>query len=268
MTNEELQSLAEELAGLDREKDAARIRAIETQIIEYEHSLLRNSNGKAYFPLLKKHNGVIPFEDFYDFFPEVLLRLVREYNPQKGTFATALAFMLNKRAIDYWAKLGKQPPTIDIYRADENDTRFEIPDTRDFTTDIAEDLSTEMRVFARLAPLVEEQKKADCHLTKKMWFERFFTFDVTKTVKGDRDCAVEAIEVNDDIFPIMEAILLEYMMFGSFAHIRDVIVNKLKDTKSLSRRNEVIRECYGISKPTVCSRNAAYFEVFKKAIYS
>jgi hypothetical protein len=39
----------------------------------------------------------------------------------------------------------------------------------------------------------------------------------------------------------------------------------MKDEKYLNQRNEVIQKCYHVSKPTVCSHNAKYYEVFKQA---
>ena len=268
MSNDELQIMAEVLASLDRSKDSARAAALEHQIVEFEHDKLKNYGGRAYFPLLKKHNGVIPFDCFYDIFIDVLMGLLRRYKPEKGPFVAALSFQLNNRVKDYFSKLANEKGTVYIGFPEDDSQTLEIPDPEDFTDDIGEELTTEIRVFARLAPLVEEQKKKDAHIAKKMWFERFFTFDVTKTVKSDPQCADEAVSVNCALFPVMEAILLEYLMEGAFGHMRDVVVNMVRDVKLLDKRNEVIQKCYKVSKPTVCDRNAKYFEIFKQAVYA
>jgi hypothetical protein len=280
MANDELQKLAEELAGLDRGAESARAAALEERIAEFEISRLKKINGKAFFPLLKQSNGKIPYEDFWDIFISVLYKLLREYNPEKATFTTALSFLLSKRMSDYYKKLSKEGWTGSIDWPEEDGGTVEISALVEFPIDDwdnlpsnvnAEEFSKEILLFVRLAPLVAEQKKADKHVTKKMWFERFFTFDVTKVVKDDSVCAKDAVLVNDKIFPLMEILLLKYLLEDTevgFTHMRDVADAALRDVKLLDKRNEVICRCYNVSKPTVCKRNDAYFKTFTQAVYS
>jgi hypothetical protein len=264
--NEEIQRLAEELAALDKEADSAIIKLNESRIIEIELAYLKNNNGKAYFPLIKKYNCVIPFDDFYDTFVDVLMGLLRHYDPGKGSFTTALAFQLNHRANDYFEKLNKDGAVISLdERIEELGEAGEVPYDEPGFDDEPDELKTEIRVFVRLAPLIAEQMKVDEHCAKKMWFERFYSFDITKTIKGDIDCAIEAVAENDKLFAIMEIALLEYLMYGSFSNMRDVAENTLKNLDSLKKRNETIQKCYGVSKPTVCARNSAYYEAIRKA---
>ena len=266
MSNDELQQLAEELARLDRSKDFGRAAVLEREIADFEFKKLKNWGGKAYFPLLKKYNGAIPIDDFTEIFIDVLMGLLRRYKPEKGPFAAALSYQLNNRVKDYFINLAKQNGMVYIDYVDQDGQTLEIPDPVDFTEGIGEDLKTEIRVFVRLAPLVEEQKKKDEHVAKKLWFERFYSFDLTKTVKNDPDCANEAVSVNDKIFPIMEVILLKFLMYGEFTEMRDVVDNIIKDVKMLDKRNETIQKCYNVSKPTVCVRNSSYFELLKQAV--
>lgn len=273
MNTGDIQKLAEELASLDRSKDAERISVIETAISLYELEKLKNLNGKAYFPLLKKHNGVIPFDDFYDIFINVLMSLLRGYKPEKGTFITALTFLLNNRVNDCITDLIDRTnnETSLNERLDTLGDAGDLTENTDFTEEAGEEQHTVIRVFVRLAPIVSEQKKLDKHRVKKMCFERFYTFDVVKTVKNEKDAAEESVKakVNNTIFPIIkpEMVLLEYLMHGTFSHMRDVAGNEMKDVKLLNKRIEVIQKCYHVSKPTVCERNAKYYDIFIQAVY-
>jgi len=112
--NDEVQNLAEELVTLDREIDTALIKTIESRITEIEFGFLKNLDGKACFPLLKRFNGIIPFENFYDVFIDVLMGLFRNYNPGKGSFSTALSFQLNNRAKDCFKELKKKEKNISL----------------------------------------------------------------------------------------------------------------------------------------------------------
>jgi hypothetical protein len=282
MSNEELQHLAEELARLDREKDSARAAAIENQIVEYELSRLKQFNGKAYFPLLKTNNGCIPFDDFCGILFDVLMELFRKYNPDRATFTTALTYIINLRVISHikenmssddeqdeeWdtdQARERRPISLDKALAANTISLMELGFV-DFPEDAEEDYKTEMRSFVHLAPVISDQKEADKHRTKKMWFERFFTFDVVKIIKNHYDCAEEAVKANAVLFCLMEIVLLEYLMVGAFSHMRDVVNNTIRNIGMLDKRNEAIQKCYSVSKPTVCERNQAYYIIFKEAM--
>jgi hypothetical protein len=265
--NNEVNKLATELSSLDRSTDSARARTIESRITEIELGMLiRDKPGKGYFPLLKKHNGALPYEELYDILVDVLVGLLRNYKAEKASFATALSHQLNLRVKDYFTKTygGKFVVSLDLLR--ETQEGWDVPCNPDFAEGEHKSVA---KVFIRLAPLIAEKREIDKHLniSRQMWYERFFTFDVTKTVKDDVYCAKDAVSASDLLFPAMDSILLEYLLYGTFTHMRDVVANELKNEAMLNKRNEVIQKCYSISKPTVCKRNAKYYEAFKKAVY-
>jgi hypothetical protein len=268
---DEVNELGCDFTMLDRVKDAARVRSIQARITEIELGFLgMGPKETAYFPLLKTNNINVPYEEFYDILIDVLVGLFRTYNSAHSTFTTALSYQLNHRIIDYFRKIERNRELLILDEADEDESTLveKIADTAAAQPDqYSEDKEeeSELEVLVRLVALVGEMKKKDAHLVEKLWFERFFTFDVTKMVKTDSLCAERAVAKNDLLFPIMELVLLEFLMHGAFTHISDVIANELKDERYLNQRNEVIQKCYHVSKPTVCSHNAKYYEVFKQA---
>ena len=66
------------------------------------------------------------------------------------------------------------------------------------------------------------------------------------------------IAENDLLYPIMELVVLEYLLHGTFAHMHDVAENAVISEKRLDRRNEAMQAFYNISKPTVVDRNKKY----------
>jgi hypothetical protein len=264
---DEVNKLGCELTILNRDKDAARIRSICARITEIELGFLKDGpKGTAYFPLLKTNNINVPYEDFYDILIDVLVGLFCHYRSESASFTTALAYQLNHRVMDYFIKKKKNMELLILDEPDENEvTMGEKTADQKTVEDHIEEMTTEFDFLLKLVALVGEIKKKDEHTAEKLWFERFFTFDVTKMVKTDGLCAEGAIAENELLFPIMETVLLEFLMHGTFTHMRDIVANELKDKKYLGQRNEVIQKCYRVSKPTVCAHNARYYEVFKQA---
>ena len=269
MTNEELQERAVELSTLNSVTDSERIRAIETEIVEYETSLLDNRGGKAYFPLLKRSNGVIPLEDFWDIFTDVLVRLLKDYAPAKNaTFTTAFSYLLNKRTVDYWKRYYKENKTSSFSSLSKTgdygeEQARDIPDDT-YAPDRPACVADEFELFLLVAPLVALRKEQEKHLakSKKSYFEGFYTFDAAvQTQKGlfDEDAVISE---NDVLFPIMEVVILEYLLDGAFVSMKNVVKNSIKDEKRMEQRNETIRNCYSISKPTVVNRNKLYRQLF------
>jgi hypothetical protein len=136
---------------------------------------------------------------------------------------------------------------------------------------IDDHLATEFELYCRLAVIIAERKKQEEHLSKNKrgHFEGFFTVDTVRFAKGAAEGKRVIVKFSEEelsfqnnlLFPIMEIVVLEYLMEGSFAHMRDVSQNKLRDVKSLNKRNETMCACYGLSKPTVVKRNKAYMEL-------
>ena len=268
MTNDELQTLAEELSRLDRDKDFERARAIESEIAEYELGLFKNINGKAYFPLLKTYNGTLPFEKVYDIFIDVLFDLLRRYDPEKASFTTALSYILNRRVKDIFKKPDGYTEEIiftDLYKTDEdgNEQPFEptAPNGDPETIHLA---GTEFEIFLQIAPLVTLRKEQEKHLSKskKSYLEGFYTFDATSQTKSGLFDAREVVSENATLFPIMEIVILEYLLHGTFKSMKDVVNNDVRDEKRLEQRNETMQICYSLSKPTVVERNKRYRQLF------
>ena len=272
MTKERLQELAEELAGLDKEKDSARIRTLENEIADYEHGLLKNIKGKAYFPLLKIRNGQIPFEEFYSIFADVLMEVLRGYKPEKAKFTTALSYRLNLRVNDYFKELKKAQNVItltDLSSENSNgeDSKFEIEDDSYEKYFILEEES-EFDFYLRIALLIAIRKAQEKHLnkSKRSYFEGFFTFDTVKLIINNEVLDADGlVKENDTLFPIMEIIVLEYMLYGSFRTMLDIAENELRDSKLLNQRNETMQACYKLSKPTVVGRNKLYMQFWTAA---
>jgi hypothetical protein len=267
MTNEKLQQLAVELSGLNRETESERVRAIESAIVDYELGLLKESGGKAYFPLLKQFNGAIPYEAFYDILIDVLLPLLKKYDPaKKATFATALAHTLGRRVKDYWKVNKKNKNIVSLGNlSGSDDNGEEIPfDIADETYAPDKAPTSAFEIFLMVAPLVALRKAQEQHLSKskRSYLEGFFTFDTTAQTKGGLFSEREVIAEDATLFPIMEFVVLEYLLDGSFGSMRDVVKNAVKDDKHLVQRNSTMQICYSLSKPTVVTKNKQYRKLF------
>ncbi len=140
----------------------------------------------------------------------------------------------------------------------------EVAEEGDFTIEY-ESPRTEFESFCRIAPLVALRKVQEQHLPKmkKSYFEGFFTFDTTAQTKKGLFDEKEVVSENALLFPIMEMAVLEYLLTGSFAHIRDVVEGVVKNEQCLDRRNETIQVCYHITKPTVVGRNKLYRQLWE-----
>jgi hypothetical protein len=123
---------------------------------------------------------------------------------------------------------------------------------------------TEFEIFLSIAPLVALRKTQEKHLpkSKRGFLEGFFTFDTAKQTKDGLFDGGEVIASNDTLFPIMEIVILEYLLDGAFESMRDVVRGAARDTKRLERRNEAMQVCYGLSKPTVVTKNKLYRQLF------
>ncbi|GHV37279.1 hypothetical protein FACS1894187_13600 [Synergistales bacterium] len=283
MTNDALQVWA---LQLNSEDSSIRTTAKE-RIADYELGWLKNLGGKAYFPLLKRFNGAIPFNDFYDIFIDVLMGLFRNYNPEKGTFVTAMSWQLNNRIKDYFAKLNKEKniksldahfeilgeagesamnPDFDTLADEEIETRERMINPGfDVLTN---EKNTEIAIFVRFASLVAERKKAEEHLgkSKSGFFSGFFTFDITKALRIEELISEsEVVSENNTLYPAVDTSVTDYLLIGFAASMRDVARSPLKDVKLFDKRQEVIGKCYGISKPTVITKNRDYYQQFIQA---
>ena len=311
LNSTDVQELAERLVSLDRGdiSNESEIQSLELQITDYEYSYVKKDRfGKAIFPYLGVNNRNIPIDDFFSILHDVLLKLFHNYDPKKAKFVTAFSQGINLGAINYFnrdiRRRGEKEESIEVKIEKEGDSAglgksYTPPD---FDTEHLE-LDPKIAVFVRLAPIVEEQRKMDekRNKSKRLWFESFYTFDLTKLVKLDDFCAHESLKVNGYIFIILktETALLEFLLKDKsrddFFHMRDVIEcpvacsNILQTTyegtiplcldadvditcsvctKLLSKRNKVLQRYLDVTSPTVIKRNDKYFEKFKEAVYS
>ena len=266
----EVQNWAEELGRLDATETARKI-TLEEKIVAFEFSLLKEFNGKAYFPLTKNFNGKFEYEEFYDVFIDKLLKVVRSYNPdnlKKATFTTYLRFHLENGLIDLIKKLKKRGIIIiitEITQEDDDGAEYNF-DPMDQNWDFTEYIESEFDIFRRLAPIIAERKKQERHLSKskKSFFEGFFTFDIAKSLRIDN--LIEKSEVCEEnalLFFIMELVVLKYLMQGRFAHMCNIAENALKDEKLFKRRGAAIEICYCLTHPTVVTKGKAYKTLFK-----
>jgi hypothetical protein len=262
MTNDEIQALAVELSSLDPLMDAARIQTMRNRIADYEVSLIREgSDGKAYFPLLKRFNGQVAYKDFWGVFTEVLMELFNVYDPSKGAaFISMLRNLLDLRLRDVFKKYAEESVShIPIGNYDE-DGDGETTETFKDIPDPNSSIDTVMLHWLDIAALITDTKRQEEHLParRRSYFDGFFTFDTAKLTKDGVLPSDEVINENKTLFPLMVITILEYLMFGTFSHMRDVVLNDLRDETLLEKRGEVIETCCGMSHPTQVDRNKRY----------
>jgi len=267
----DVQKITEEILLLDYKKDKEVILAKKYEIMTVVLGFSKNKDGKAYYPLLRQElRGKVPHEDF----DQILLNLVEElilndkYDPKRGLFSTALSFLLNNRIITY---LKKHKVEFNAISTEEQYDMYgdagTIIDSDDDITKIL-DSSDIVDTLVSFAEIISKNKEMDKGRSKsnKNQFERYFTFYFTKDVKKD-DNLTEIATVNDGLFPVMEKILLEFLMFGNFNHLRDIAANELKNDNYLANYKTTIYRCYGEpSEPTIVKRHKLYQELKKSLI--
>ena len=275
MMFKDMQKTAEEILVLDPEKDKEVIITKKWELINIALGLSKNIseniNEKAHYPLLEPElRGKVPQEDFYKILFKELERLVLEekYNPAKGSFSNALSFVLNKRVQTYLKKRSGELYALSVEKQREmyGEAR-EILIEPAFTDEITGSLSV-IDALVSFAALIAKSKEMDMGRTvnKKNQFERYFTFYLTKYIKKD-DSSPELYTVNDYIFPVLEIVLLEFLMFGTFSHVKDIKTNELKNDDYLVNYKKTLYACYGEpSEATIVKRCKAYNELKKYVI--
>ena len=267
---DEVEALAKELLP-DSGENTAKITAAKHRIAEIELGLLKEGkNGNAYFPLLRRFNGAIPFDIFVDDFYDVLMSVLKNYDPDKGIKFSAFFYSaLNSRVISSYDKfmkwLERNRPLSDEIEAGNG---LEM-----------EDLSPEIMAVYTFAPIIADIKKYNDSLKsngksgekESIWFERFYTFDTTKAVKEDGVYAeiVKTYDVNKLLFPLMKELLLRFLIIlEEFKHMCDVVDNKLRRDDVLNNYAKTITECYksekGASERTVINRHKKYKDIMEE----
>jgi DNA-directed RNA polymerase specialized sigma24 family protein len=261
---ETVNDLGRELASLQPYETDRRI-SLETQIssILIDDKLLRNVGGKAYYPLTKRFNRYIEYEDYCDMLYVEIMRLLRSYDPSKSTFTSALRFCMENRCKDWFEKTDRRSHNeMQIPATDSGDGSEEEIDLPDGTT--YEQQETPFSLFCRVAEIVAERVKQESHLTKRSYFESFASFDAAKGLRVDGlFTEQEVCDENELLYPIMEHHVLSCLMERPFRHMRNVARNNIPDYSVFDKRLEAIRNCYGISHPTAVNRNKAYKDLFE-----
>ena len=271
--NNAIQELAEELISLDISLDSARIRAIRAQIWLAMYSQIKHTN--------QTHNGsdviIVPLlgtsETWtYDLWYQVLEELCGyDYKKKCWRYKTTLpdgrkvaSFVTMFKRIMKW-RIKNLAVIVEDYDdgflpTDEEQkvTRGDLEVFRQFTEKNQHTNQKEI-VFERYMKIISvlsENKKKVLHEGKKsqdrhMFFEAFLTFDITKAIKYKILRKTDVNKHNDNLFPLMQILLLQYLMDGTFRQMLDICENTLKPTILLSQRRETIASCYKVSLPTV-----------------
>jgi hypothetical protein len=298
MTNDDVQRLADELITLDPVLDRSRAVTIRNEIIvhifgfvkqkEYlffdKKSQTQTTEDFYYVPLVKK---CVAADVFFKTLDGLLgwdakrnewgYKPVRNDKDGRVPFLGALHSLFSMRGI-YENKLREHSDNDISSSLEAMQEKFgdssEIADDyneyeaiEDYDGETIESLSpppTEFEIFLRIAWLVALRKTQEKHLpkSKRSFLEGFFTFDTTKQTKDGLFDGGEVIANDDTLFPIMEIVLLEYLLDGTFESMRDVVRGAVRDIKRLERRNEAIQVCYDLSKPTVVIKNKLYRQLF------
>ena len=264
----EIQAMAEELTSLDPVTDKARVHTISWRIIgSFLNMVDSDDRGRAYFPLMRvSHRRIVTHEAFDIILLDELTRLtlMQKYDPEKASFYTALKNRITWRISTHLKGLGK----IGIIESLEDhpevcDTVQVHPEGTGVKADFESDIPGKLRAFAIL--IADNMYKEKHYPGKKMRYERFFTYYLSQDVKQYDGVAREAISENDAIFPVMEIILLKYIMDGCFHHMRDVVSNELKNSGVFKNYKRTMEGCYGDSGPTSVDRHKAY-QRLKKSV--
>jgi len=104
MTNNEINEKAEEYARLSPTTDNARRLTLQNEIMIFEYSLVKENGQYVYFPLIRRNNGKIDKDEFYNALLNALCEMFETFNPDKATFTTAFAQRLVFRLADEYKK--------------------------------------------------------------------------------------------------------------------------------------------------------------------
>ncbi|MCL2634087.1 MAG: hypothetical protein FWD34_06185 [Oscillospiraceae bacterium] len=269
MTKEEKDSinkLANELINLtndNSEENASRITTIEleiaTVIIGWFNRV--SETGRVYYRNHKPIEAYYFWDIIFSEYARLILR--KKYIPKSegADFSTTLHILINFRVKTHFKKM-KEKVIYEINKKDDDERVWEkVPDINKSGKEISENYE-ELEIALKVAELVYLKKSADKNkpITKRMNVEWFYTFDMTKLVKEDSECAKIAIYESGKLFKPMDKPLLMHLMKGRFSHMRDVVDNELRNPDDLKRWRITISECYGVSLPTVTDRKERYEE--------
>ncbi|MCL2410419.1 MAG: hypothetical protein FWC97_02135 [Treponema sp.] len=277
-TNNKIQALAEELISLDLYKDSSHIQTIQHRIWLEMYSQIKDTN--------RMHNGSevisIPLLGTseiwtYDLWIQVLTECCG-YNEKKNCWRYKSTLPDGRKAASFvtWfkhiMKWRIKNPTINIDSFDDYPIANEEKETaigdqyafdeyiENETTDSEKERADDR--YIAIVSVLSENKKKVIHEGKKaqdrhMYFESFFTFDITKAIKDKKVEEIDVEKHNDTLFPLIQIILLEYLMCGLFKRMADICKNKLKSNNWLTRQQTIV-ECYEVTRQTVARYENGY----------
>ena len=243
-------------------------------------------NTKHFFPLLNKY--VLD-----EVFNETLIKLLGEkkekledgesvkkwyfnpkFKPERETpFVDFFKFKLKKEMQEFYRKLGQQQERYGVTISiddDEGGIQNDIEDPGPKPGDEIEDEITASEHFGKILDIYAKNLHTSARTPKeKERFPAFFTFDTTKAVKACEEYAETAYRHNDKLFYLMVISLLEFLMFGKFAHMKDVIVSELREDnidKEMKKRGEALAKYFTVSTATISNFNITYEELKKSII--
>jgi DNA-directed RNA polymerase specialized sigma subunit len=279
---DEINELAAMLFQLDKSDNFARIKTIETNLVDkmLNYIKLGESNGKAYSKKLGlKYNSKLPFDDVYDCVTMLMVKLIKKFDSSKGAPFVATYFMLLKlRLVDIYDDLKKRGELVisreeetkyDTFLKESLEEHCEIygeagdfPDESDSTSDIVEN-----RIivgFVKLAPLISEYKKAEEHLSKsrRNFFESFFTYYLIESLHISKEItAQEIVNYNSILFPAIDIKITDYLLDCLALNMLDISRNPIKDEQLFKKRYEIIAICHDITRQTVEERYKRYLSL-------
>ena len=228
-------------------------------------------NPERFFALVGKK---IPHDVFWDALSKLLGRKKDGtwlYDPQKATFVTAFKFKLEKELLNYHEN-NKEKSLINSKKIISLDEESKNKKGLPFYGGIADkdahitfdNVLNKMIAFDYVMgkyeslSLVHSEKEAN-------YFKGFFTFDVTKALKLNRDLGKVASKHNKTLFPLLLITLLEHIMTGAFLSIKDILANSLRPGLDLEKRGELLENFFKISHPTQVKYSKKYDRI-KRAV--
>ncbi|GHU52402.1 hypothetical protein AGMMS49975_08100 [Clostridia bacterium] len=188
------------------------------------------------------------------------------YDPTKGTFTTALRYLLNKRKGEGFEK------SKDISleeRIEKIGDKGELVDTG---ADVGE--FQVIDGFAFIAPIISEYKNFERGFkkSKRSFFEGFYTFYLAESIRITKcvseNEAIRKDRANDGIlYRATDEAMTDYLIFDSPRSMREIAFNALKSEECFDKRYETIGECYDITRQTVANRYEKYKDLKKFILY-
>jgi hypothetical protein len=254
----EINALAEKLVSLNCDTQREEIVAIQTRVKALffdtyipSEKTDRYGNDLYTFPLLDDLEA--PFDTVLNTLEENLRKHKKTgewiFKPQNGDFILTLIKKTKFKIKHGDGKLkGYIPERAGTDSGREHTAeRKEYADPTNEITDLETRLSVQQAV-KYIAGLILDQRWVEKGKVNKQHFEGFFTHDrVTEERKTNGEYITDGY--SNVIFPAMCVRMLSYLMTGEFAHMYDLVRNKLREGINLAQCVENVGNCYGMKSP-------------------